>query len=86
MNGEGTMPTMNRRRGLALLVPSLLFLLTGLVLSSASSAFAASSNPTVVELNLKGVVDPFMASYVKRGIAAANDGSRSSARRRSTSG
>jgi len=38
MNGEGTMPTMNRRRGLALLVPSLLFLLTGLVLSSASSA------------------------------------------------
>jgi len=79
MNGEGTMPTMNRRRGLALLVPSLLFLLTGLVLSSASSAFAASSNPTVVELNLKGVVDPFMASYVKRGIAAANDGSHAAA-------
>src|SRR6266705_2338693 len=32
----------------------------------------SSSQPKVLELKLTGVVDPFMASYVKRGIGAAN--------------
>jgi membrane-bound serine protease (ClpP class) len=65
------MPTMNRIRTLALLVPLAASLITGLALSSAA---AASSKPSVLELRLNGVVDPFMASYVKRGVAGANDG------------
>lgn len=43
-----------------------------LLLSLALPAHAQSPEPFVVKLNLTGVVDPFMASYVRGGIQDAN--------------
>ncbi|HEX8100051.1 MAG TPA: nodulation protein NfeD [Actinomycetota bacterium] len=51
---------------------AVLFLVVALGLSSADSWAAPPPNrPTVDVLSLTGVVDPFMASYVERGIADA---------------
>jgi membrane-bound serine protease (ClpP class) len=44
-----------------------------LLIGGIGSASAAANRPVVTELRLSGVVDPFTASYVKDGIARAND-------------
>jgi membrane-bound serine protease (ClpP class) len=44
----------------------------GVSLAWTSSAGAATGGSTVLSLKLNGVVDPFMASYVSRGIDTAN--------------
>src|SRR5205809_395566 len=67
---SGAMSRAMSRGSVALLLGSLI-----LVGAAASGAGAATpSGPRVLSLTLNGVVDPFMASYVQRGIAAANDG------------
>jgi membrane-bound serine protease (ClpP class) len=40
--------------------------------TGSASAQSSPSQPKVLDLKLTGVVDPFMASYVKRGINTAN--------------
>ena len=44
-------------------------------LTSAASAQPSRETPSVIELSLEGVVDPFMASYVEEGISAAEGSS-----------
>ena len=43
-----------------------------LLAAHGASAQTATPRPVVLSLKLNGVVDPFMASYVKRGIGQAN--------------
>jgi membrane-bound serine protease (ClpP class) len=59
---------MSKGRALVVLLASLLSLGTGF---AASTAGAQSPAPQVVELKLTGVIDPFLASYVERGVEAA---------------
>jgi membrane-bound serine protease (ClpP class) len=61
----------NRRRGVAIaLVPVWAGVL---IVTMALAGRAQTAAPIVLQLRLNGVVDPFMASYVERGIATAND-------------
>jgi membrane-bound serine protease (ClpP class) len=46
--------------------------LIGSVFASLAPVAATSAAPTVLALSLEGVVDPFTASYVERGISEAN--------------
>src|SRR5947208_14170186 len=59
---------MSKGRALAVLLAAFVLLGAGLV---GDAAGATASRPQVLELKLSGVVDPFMASYVERGIATA---------------
>ncbi len=61
---------MSKGRALVLILASLAWL--GALASQAGGAGAQASTPTVLSLQLKGVVDPFMASYVERGIKEAS--------------
>ena len=56
-----------RRAAIAILVGSLVLVGVGM-----QGARGESAQPSVVELRLTGVVDPFTASYLKRGIQGAN--------------
>src|SRR5437867_1554553 len=58
---------MRRVGGLSVLLTSMVLLGAG-----AAGALAQTSTPTVLSVKLTGVVDPFVASYVKRGIDRAN--------------
>jgi membrane-bound serine protease (ClpP class) len=60
------------RRAIKLAALALLVAWLSVLIYAAVASHAATSRPTVVSLKLHGVVDPFMASYVKRGIDAAN--------------
>lgn len=55
-----------------------ILLILGMVLAliavAAASRAAGPAGSDVLSLQLKGVVDPFMASYVKRGVSQANRG------------
>ncbi|MDP9119518.1 MAG: nodulation protein NfeD [Actinomycetota bacterium] len=44
-----------------------------LVAGLASTANAQSAHPSVIQLSLEGVVDPFVADYLRNGIEGAND-------------
>src|SRR5438093_9143511 len=62
---------MRRGRALALLLG-----ITGAVLAMGTGTAAADvTQPThtILSMQLNGVVDPFMASYVRRGVATAAD-------------
>jgi membrane-bound serine protease (ClpP class) len=59
---------MSKGRALAVLLAAFVLLGAGLV---GDAAGAPASRPQVLELKLSGVVDPFMASYVERGVATA---------------
>src|SRR5437879_2472011 len=59
---------MSKGRTLAVLLAAFVLLGAGLV---GDAAGATASRPQVLELKLSGVVDPFMASYVERGVATA---------------
>jgi membrane-bound serine protease (ClpP class) len=58
---------MRRVWGISLLLASLVLLGAG-----TAGALAQTSAPTVLSIKLAGVVDPFVSSYVKRGIDRAN--------------
>src|SRR6266511_3846991 len=69
---HGSMRTM---RAIAALVGASLLLALGPVLGARAQTSASASTPTVRVLKLDGVVDPFIASYLKKGIhEAARDG------------
>ena len=57
------------RRGLGAV---LLLAWLGAMALLGSTAEAAPAGSTILQLKLQGVVDPFMASYVTRGIDRAN--------------
>ncbi|MGH2556380.1 MAG: NfeD family protein [Actinomycetota bacterium] len=62
---------MSRSGALAVLLASLVFLGAGMTLAQAQS----SGTPTVLSLEMNGVVDPFVANYIRAGIDdAAADG------------
>jgi len=48
-------------------------LVSGLVFGLGSGASAQPARPTVVRLSLEGVVDPFVADYLRNGIQGADD-------------
>lgn len=47
--------------------------LVALGLTAAGSARAQPTVPAIVGLHLNGVVDPFLADYIRRGVGSAND-------------
>src|SRR3989442_15801333 len=59
---------MSKPRALAVLLGTLVLLSIGM----SGVGAADSATPKILSLKLNGVVDPFMASYVKRGISTAN--------------
>src|SRR2546430_2774030 len=61
---------MSKGRTIALLLASLFWL--GTLGAITGHASAAAPAPPALSLKLSGVVDPFMESYVKRGIDRAN--------------
>ncbi len=61
---------MGKGRAAAVLLVSVAWI--GVVAFAEPSARGATERPTVLSLKLNGVVDPFMSSYVERGISKAN--------------
>ncbi len=59
---------MSKPRALAVLLGTLVLLSIGM----SGVGAADTATPKILSLKLNGVVDPFMASYVKRGISTAN--------------
>src|SRR5438094_7681945 len=70
------MDGMWRVRAWSVLLASLVALGVG---AAAARAAGSPTTPQVLSLKLNGVVDPFMASYVERGIDRANSGGYSAA-------
>ena len=69
------MDVMWRVRAWSVLLASLVALGVG----AASAGAAQSSPPRVLSMKLNGVVDPFVASFIERGIDRANSGGYSAA-------
>src|SRR2546430_17624936 len=61
---------MSKGRALGVVLVSMAWI--GAIALAGPHAQAADTRPTILSLKLSGVVDPFMASYVERGISKAN--------------
>src|SRR5712691_10281304 len=61
---------MSKGRALGVVLVSMAWI--GAIALAGPQARAADTRPTILSLKLSGVVDPFMASYVERGISKAN--------------
>jgi len=68
----GIMEGMNRRTVRVAAIVLILGMMLALIAVAATSHAAEPARPKVLSLKLNGVVDPFMASYVKRGISEAH--------------